>query len=44
LDAAGQKSMAADLEKFWADHNEGPPHQIHVRGEYLEVHARKAPR
>jgi SAM-dependent methyltransferase len=44
LDAAGQKSMAADLEKLWADHNEGPPHQIHVRGEYLEVHARKAPR
>jgi ubiquinone/menaquinone biosynthesis C-methylase UbiE len=42
LDAAGQASMAADLEKFWAEHNEGPANETHVKAEYLEVLARKA--
>lgn len=42
LDAVGQAGLAADLEKLWADHNEGGPNEIHVRAEYLEVRARKA--
>jgi hypothetical protein len=24
LDAAGQQGLAADMEKLWAEHNEGP--------------------
>jgi ubiquinone/menaquinone biosynthesis C-methylase UbiE len=42
LDAAGQEGLRADLEKLWSDHNEGPPNEIHVKAEYLEVRARKA--
>ncbi len=42
LDAAGQASMAADLEKFWSEHNEGLANETHVKAEYLEVRARKA--
>lgn len=42
LDAAGQAGLAADLEKLWADHNEGGVNEIHVKAEYLEVRARKA--
>ncbi|HWZ25664.1 MAG TPA: methyltransferase domain-containing protein [Verrucomicrobiae bacterium] len=42
LDAAGQLGLAADMEKLWADHNEGPADQTHVKAEYLEVIARKA--
>ena len=42
LDEAGQASMAADLEKFWGEHNEGPTSETHVKAEYLEVLARKA--
>jgi ubiquinone/menaquinone biosynthesis C-methylase UbiE len=41
LDAAGQAGLAADLEKLWADHNEGPANETHVKAEYLEVRARK---
>jgi len=41
LDAAGQAAMAADLEKLWAAHNEGPPDECHVQAEYLEVRATK---
>jgi ubiquinone/menaquinone biosynthesis C-methylase UbiE len=42
LDAAGQASMAADLEKFWGEHNLGPASETHVKAEYLEVLAQKA--
>jgi hypothetical protein len=42
LDEAGQASMAADLEKFWGEHNEGPAGETHVKAEYLKVLARKA--
>jgi ubiquinone/menaquinone biosynthesis C-methylase UbiE len=42
LDAAGQAGLATDLEKLWADHNEGGSNEIHVKAEYLEVRARKA--
>jgi ubiquinone/menaquinone biosynthesis C-methylase UbiE len=42
LDAAGQQGLATDMEKLWADHNEGPADQTHVKAEYLEVIARKA--
>jgi ubiquinone/menaquinone biosynthesis C-methylase UbiE len=42
LDAAGQQGLAADLEKLWAEHNEGSANETHVRAEYLEVIARKA--
>jgi ubiquinone/menaquinone biosynthesis C-methylase UbiE len=42
LDAAGQQGLAADMEKLWAEHNEGPADQTHVKAEYLEVIARKA--
>jgi len=41
LDATGQAGLAADLEKLWADHNQGGPNEIHVKAEYLEVRARK---
>jgi SAM-dependent methyltransferase len=41
LDAAGQAAMAAELEKLWVDHNEGPANESHVRAEYLEVRATK---
>jgi hypothetical protein len=37
LDAAGQASYAADLEKLWAAHNEAPAGRTLVRAEYLEV-------
>jgi hypothetical protein len=42
LDLAGQQGLAADMEKLWADHNEGPANETHVKAEYLEVIARKA--
>jgi hypothetical protein len=42
LDVAGQQGLAADMEKLWADHNEGPTNETHVKAEYLEVIARKA--
>jgi ubiquinone/menaquinone biosynthesis C-methylase UbiE len=42
LDAAGQQGLARDLEKLWAEHNEGPANETHVKAEYLEVIARKA--
>ena len=37
-----RRGWRADLEKLWADHNEGGPNEIHVKAEYLEVRARKA--
>lgn len=42
LDAVGQQGLAADLEKLWVEHNEGPANETHVKAEYLEVIARKA--
>jgi ubiquinone/menaquinone biosynthesis C-methylase UbiE len=42
LDETGQAGLAADLEKLWADHNEGPADETHVKAEYLEVHAHKS--
>jgi ubiquinone/menaquinone biosynthesis C-methylase UbiE len=42
LDLAGQQGLAADLERMWAEHNEGPANEIHIKAEYLEVIARKA--
>jgi ubiquinone/menaquinone biosynthesis C-methylase UbiE len=42
LDPAGQQGLAADLEKLWAEHNEGSADETHVKAEYLEVIARKA--
>jgi SAM-dependent methyltransferase len=41
LDTEGQAGLAKDLEKLWADHNEGPSNETHVKAEYLEVRARK---
>jgi ubiquinone/menaquinone biosynthesis C-methylase UbiE len=41
LDATGQAAMAAELEKLWLAHNEGPATESHVRAEYLEVRATK---
>jgi SAM-dependent methyltransferase len=40
LDAAGQRALADELIRHWADHNEGDANRTLVRGEYLEVHAR----
>jgi ubiquinone/menaquinone biosynthesis C-methylase UbiE len=42
LDATGQHGLAADLEKLWAEHNEGSADETFVKAEYLEVIARKA--
>jgi hypothetical protein len=42
LDAAGQQGLGRDLEKLWAEHNEGPANETHVKAEYLEAIARKA--
>lgn len=42
LDEAGQEALRTDLEKLWADHNEGPVNETHVKAEYLEVQARKS--
>jgi hypothetical protein len=42
LDAAGQQGLGADLEKLWAEHNEGSANETFVKAEYLEVIARKA--
>ena len=42
LDPAGQQGLAADLEKLWAEHNEGSADETVVKAEYLEVIARKA--
>jgi len=42
LDVVGQQGLAADLEKLWVEHNEGPANETHVKAEYLEVIARKA--
>jgi hypothetical protein len=41
LDAPGQAAMAAELEKLWQEHNEGPAGESHVKAEYLEVRATK---
>jgi SAM-dependent methyltransferase len=41
LDAAGQKSLADDLTRHWASHNQGDANHTLVRGEYLEVRARR---
>src|ERR1700735_4041615 len=41
LDAAGTAAMAAELEKLWTEHNEGPAGESHVKAEYLEVRATK---
>jgi ubiquinone/menaquinone biosynthesis C-methylase UbiE len=41
LDAAGQAAMAAELEKLWQEHHEGPAGETHVKAEYLEVRATK---
>ncbi len=41
LDEAGQAGLAKDLEKHWAEHNEGPPSEIQIKAEYLEVRARR---
>jgi ubiquinone/menaquinone biosynthesis C-methylase UbiE len=42
LDPTGQQGLAADMEKLWAEHNEGAANETHVKAEYLEVIARKA--
>ena len=42
LDAAGQSSLATDLEGLWGEHNEGEPGQTFVSGEYLELCATRA--
>ena len=42
LDPAGQRGLAADLEKLWAEHNEGSRNETRVKAEYLEVIAHKA--
>src|ERR1700730_15041691 len=42
LDSTGQQGLAADLERLWAEHNEGSANETHVQAEYLEVIARKA--
>jgi ubiquinone/menaquinone biosynthesis C-methylase UbiE len=42
LDPAGQQALTADLEKLYAEHNEGSAHETRVKAEYLEVIARKA--
>jgi SAM-dependent methyltransferase len=42
LDTTAQAAYTADLEKLWADHNEGGPDRTMVRGEYLEVIATRA--
>ena len=41
LDPAGQAEMAADLEKVFADNNEGSDEETSVKMEYLEVRATK---
>jgi ubiquinone/menaquinone biosynthesis C-methylase UbiE len=42
LDPAGQQGLGSDLEKLWAEHNEGSADETFVKAEYLEVIARKA--
>jgi hypothetical protein len=42
LDSAGQQGLGADLEKLWAEHNEGSTDETFVKAEYLEAIARKA--
>ena len=42
LDPAGQAGLAADLEKLWTDHNDGPANETHVKAEYLEVRVRRS--
>jgi ubiquinone/menaquinone biosynthesis C-methylase UbiE len=42
LDSGGQQGLAADLEKLWAENNEGAADETFVKAEYLEVIARKA--
>jgi SAM-dependent methyltransferase len=39
LDPVGQERLASDLERLWADHNEGDKNHTRVRAEYLEVRA-----
>ena len=41
LDAAGAKALREDLVSHWTLHNEGDATRTVVRGEYLEVHARR---
>ena len=42
LDAAMQASYAADLENLWREHNQGHSERTQVRGEYLEVVAKRS--
>jgi ubiquinone/menaquinone biosynthesis C-methylase UbiE len=42
LDTEGQAGLTADMEKLWAEHNEGAANETFVKAEYLEVIARKA--
>ena len=42
LDQAGRTRLATDLEKLWAEHNEGPANETHVKAEYLDVRAHKS--
>jgi len=42
LDAAGQSTLAADLEKLWSEHNRGEKGRTLISGEYLEVTAVRA--
>jgi ubiquinone/menaquinone biosynthesis C-methylase UbiE len=42
LDAAGQASLAADLEELWSQHNKGAQDRTFITAEYLEVTATRA--
>src|SRR5579862_2420874 len=42
LDAAGQASLASQLESLWMEHNKATDGTTAVEGEYLEVHAIRA--
>jgi 2-polyprenyl-3-methyl-5-hydroxy-6-metoxy-1,4-benzoquinol methylase len=42
LDAAGQATLASQLESLWVEHNRATDGTTAVEGEYLEVHAIRA--
>ena len=42
LDAAGQATLAGQLESLWMEHNKATDGTTAVEGEYLEVHAIRA--
>jgi SAM-dependent methyltransferase len=42
LDAAGQATLASQLESLWVEHNTATDGTTAVEGEYLEVHAIRA--